>query len=464
MKNLFIFVIVLLSVACTRNYDTTVVIDSEDCVTSSYSLKEQAKQSVQEMLNKLDPPTRGFARTVASVEVITYGELFGEDARTRTDSIEWNFQPTRRYYRPVLLLTNFTNNSGFAVLQPLFDEDDMAVDEWENPSSLKYIAITDSGAMTSAELISYGNDYTSEETITPAELYIETEDDFYIGSTEPQKLIASLVLSYTHRKENDPLYDLPNLEDTIDYSEVDEVAEEQVGPLLKTKWDQGIPFNAYVHTYNDAGDRRPLGCTTIAAGQILTYLKNRSLFSYFGIYTSQWSNIENEDFTQYNNSYNNLSTAADNTAKMLKQIADGIDVKYNYGGRGGTFAYPKQVQRYLEDDLGYNIDRQISGRKAKRLKNIVNSLNDNKPVFMAGLGDLKRGHAWVVDGYMSNEDSTTAKHDFLIHCNFGWGGDNDGWYLIDTITSNLNNDKLLDTGVEIENRRYNWAFRYLFFE
>lgn len=460
MKNLFIFVIVLLSVACTRNYDTTVVIDSEDCVTSSYSLKEQAKQSVQEMLNKLDPPTRGFARTVASVEVITYGELFGEDARTRTDSIGWNPRPIQRYYRPALLLTNFTNNSGFAVLQPLFDEDDMAVEDWENPSSLKYIAITDSGAMTSAELISYGNDYTSEETITPAELYIEAEDDFYIGNTEPQKLIASLVLSYTHRKENDPLYDLPNLDDTIDYAEVDEVAEEQVGPLLQTIWHQGIPFNAYVQTYDD-GQRCPLGCTTIAAGQILTYLKNRSLFSYFGIYTSQWINIENEDFTQYD-SYNNLSTAADNTAKMLKQIADGIGVLYNF--LGGTFAFPKQVQRYLENSLDYDIDRQIGGRKAKRLKNIVNSLNDNKPVFMAGLGDLKEGHAWVVDGYISNEDSTTAKHDFLIHCNFGWGGSNNGWYLIDTITSNLNDDDLLDEGVSEQSMRYNWAFRYLFFE
>ena len=147
----------------------------------------------------------------------------------------------------------------------------------------------------------------------------------------------------------------------------------------------------------------------------------------------------------------------------MKRIADKIGVKYNYRGTGGTFATPKMAQKYLEDELGYSIDRQIGGKKAKRLKNIVNSLNANKPVIMAALGGCEDGHAWVVDGYMKNEDSAKAKNDYFIHCNFGWGGNNDGWYLIDVLHSEKNDDSLLDPKVSEQDMKYNWMFRYLFF-
>lgn len=462
MRNLFIFVVVLLAAACTRDYDTTVVIDSEDCVTSSYSLKEQAKQSVQEMLNKLDPPTRGFARTVASVEVITYGELFGEDARTRTDSTA--LRPIVRYYNPALLLANFTNNSGCAVLHPLFDEDDNVANEEENTTTaFEYLAITDSGALTSNEIITYANS-SSADYIPPVNLYATSSNDFYTGNTDANELLASLVVSYVYQKANNPEYSNLTYEDHENYARTESVATSEFGPLLKTTWDQGAPFNYYVHVYDDQGHKRPLGCTTIAAGQIITYLKDKSLSTYFGIDSLEWEDLENEDFSKNMGTYNNMNETIFSIAHMLDVLADGIGVRYNYFGSGGTFALPVHVERFLENYLGYSIDRQVGGRKFKRLRNIVNSLNNNKPVFMAGLGDCRYGHAWVVDGYMRNPQSNKEVRDYLIHCNFGWGGSNNGWYLIDTITSNLNDDDLLDEGVTEEDMRFNWAFRYLFFE
>ena len=83
---------------------------------------------------------------------------------------------------------------------------------------------------------------------------------------------------------------------------------------------------------------------------------------------------------------------------------------------------------------------------------------------MSAISKVVDGHSWVVDGYMKNENSESAVQDYLIHCNFGWGGDNDGWYFLNVLDSDKNNNDLLDTGSEVaESFKYTWLFRYLFF-
>lgn len=468
MKKLFIIAAIVLLGSCTRGYETNLLLDSKENKTAIFTLKEQAKQITQDMLNKIDPATRGHVRKIATVDVITYGQLFGTRTRNESDSTENG----GKHINPALVIVNFEDSTGYGLLVPKFDEDDIYNPEddeenWTNPLGL--LAITDSGAITTEEIISNGTNSnddsgtTSEVLITPNELYDETLDDYIIGNTDPEELITNIALTYIYNIANNPLYNITIPEDNVDLEEVESVAENQIGPLLKTTWHQNAPFNAQVHTYNSAGDRRPLGCTTIAAAQIIAYLKDIKPSEYFGV-NSTWAQIESEDFTQYGNDYSNLSTTALNTTIILKQMADGIGVRYNYSGKGETFAYPKNVQHYLENELDYNIDRKIGGRKAKRLKEIVNSINNNKPVWFAGLGGGKHGHAWVVDGYKKNDNATKSKHDYFIHCNFGWGGKNNGWYLIDLFRSTMNDDDELDAKVPENYLRIGWSYRYLFFE
>ena len=177
--------------------------------------------------------------------------------------------------------------------------------------------------------------------------------------------------------------------------------------------------------------------------------------------TITWDSIENE---VYNSTvtYENMSTTSSLTANIIRQIADGIGVIY-FGAKG-TFATAAMAKDYLENELDYTINRIVGLRTVDRLEKIVVSLNNNKPVFMNGVGGLTKGHSWVVDGYMKNENSDNAITDYLIHCNFGWNGNNNGWYFIKVLDSNKNNDDLLDEGSDELDMKYSWLFRYLFFE
>lgn len=464
MKKLFLIAAIVLLGSCTRGYETNLLLDSKENKTAIFTLKEQAKQITQDMLNKIDPATRGYVRKIATVDVITYDQLFGTRTRNESDSTENG----GKHINPALVIVNFEDSTGYGLLVPKFDEDDIynPEDDEENwTNSLGLLAITDSGAITTEQITSDGSDNNSNPTdgaTNPTNVYDETVGDYAIGgNVTPEEWITNLATSYIYNKENNPSFDSMTIYDNLKYNETEAIAKEKVEPMLKTNWWQTAPFNAQVHTYNSAGDRRPLGCTTIAAAQILVYLKNRYPSMYFGV-NSSWSQIESEDFTQYGNDYSNLSTTALNTTMILKQMADGIGVQYNYLGSGGTFAFPKDVKNYLESELNYNITKATGGKMYDRLEDIVKSLNKNKPVWMAGLDGLRNGHAWVVDGYKKNDNATKGKHDYFIHCNFGWGGKNNGWYLMDLFNSS--SEESLDPGVGERDMNFNWAFRYLFFE
>lgn len=463
MKRFFIiFVVAMLFASCSQNYNELKLSTTAQKETKM-TQEERARKVVMDMLNRIDPQTRGSVRKIVGVEFISFEQMFGGKSRTESDSIDLSPNPTRQ---PGFIIVDFEDTTGFAVVAPFPGVEDnifpgIGNEENEDSEAVGLLAITDSGNLTTEEVLSYGDEWTNNSSGNDASsgysyAYDEVSNDFLIGDTDPNEFVSRILYAYAYNSTNAP----ENDDDSEDYEEVDNSALDQKGPLLKTKWRQKNPFNYYVHTYNSNGDKRPVGCVTVATAQLLTYFKNVSLANHFEVTSSNWTQIENE---QYENNAIPQNDVQYDAARMMKKIADGIDVKYNYGGYGDTFATPKMAQKYLENDLGYNIDRQVGQRTARRLKNIVNSLNVNKPVFMAAVGGLTNGHAWVVDGYMKNDNSNKPRRDYYIHCNFGWGGSNDGWYLIDALNNEENDDSLLDTGASEQTMKYTWVFRYLFF-
>ena len=465
MRKIFIIALIcgMLSASCTKNHNEVVL---NDIKTAKYGVtpEEKAKKVVLEMLNRIDPQTRGGVRKMASVEFISFRQLFGSNTRNESDSIGF-FGDSTHHRQPGVIIINFQDSTGFGVgvTNPIEEPEKFEGIEDGDPN-IQLLALTDSGSLTSDEIVSYIDSWMNNNSnggnsgSTSPNLYDSEDDDYLIGGADSDEFVMSLLCSYVYNSAVNG----GNIteEDEDDYQTVANMTNAQVGPLLRTKWWQGLPFNYYCHTYNSDGDKRPVGCVTVATAQILTYFKNRPLNYYFGITSSFWGDLENEHYTQYVAPTNQTQFDA---ATLMKKIADEIGVKYNYCGSGGTFATPKKAQQYLENDLGYSIDRQVGGRGAKRLRNIVSSLNNNKPVFMAALDGVE-GHAWVVDGYMQNQESTETVQDYFIHCNFGWGGSNDGWYFINVLSSNSNSDDYLDEGSGEQGMNYTWMFRYLFFE
>ena len=224
-----------------------------------------------------------------------------------------------------------------------------------------------------------------------------------------------------------------------------------IHPLLKTLWHQHAPFNLYFHSApasdtNNPG-RRPAGCTTIAAAQIITCLKNLSLEDKFGITTSTWQEIEDIDLGNFTITNYEIQ----DVASMIKQMADGIGVRYNFMASGGTFATPQKVKKYLER-LGYDVTKYL-GCKDKIYNKIIYSLMAHKPVFIGALGTDFNGHAWVIDGCMPN-----GGNPMFMHCNFGWQGDSNGWYVYSVFNS-TDGTKLLDDK-DLGNKKFNYSWWY----
>ena len=463
MRKIFAILTALLLVSCSMNHDEVVVATSKSPI--SDNLEEQARQIVLNTLNKVDPITRSSVRTINRIETITYEQLYGPI--TRSDStILGGFSPhlnVNRHELPVLQIAIFDNNSGYAVLTPLFDENDRKdADEDDDTGDsttntpIKLIALVDSGTITSEDITAYTNNSTTpEDNATPADRYNEEDEDFLVGGSDANLFVAGLISTYTYNKVANP-------EDEAVYNDVEDIADDnKVGPLLKTKWWQTNPFNYYFDTMALADNKRYAGCTTIAIAQWLTYLKNRSLSFYFNIpSTTTWTQIENEVFSSSTTS-SNINETERYTASMIKQIADDMGVVYL--GNKGTMASSAKAKKYLENHLGYSVDKDNGGRNAARLRKIVNSLNNNKPVFISAISGLVEGHSWIIDGYMKNENTENGCQDYLVHCNFGWGGSNDGWYFLNVLDSSKNNNDLLDPGYkESEDFKYSWLFRYLF--
>ena len=110
------------------------------------------------------------------------------------------------------------------------------------------------------------------------------------------------------------------------------------------------------------------------------------------------------------------------------------------------------------------------------LATIKNALNNNRPIYFVGDSKTKKieegkevekkvGHAWVIDGhgtmtwyselYLLNGDRegryiTLSSDNLMVHCNLGWDGRADGWYIYGIFDTDkqllLENGPLLSNG------------------
>lgn len=207
----------------------------------------------------------------------------------------------------------------------------------------------------------------------------------------------------------------------------------QVGPYVQTRWGQG-------GVYNDALDtNQPLGCTVVAAGQIMKYLEHPANIN--------WAAMSNV-FT---------------LSSFLVELRTNIGTNYN-----GT-ATIEDVRIALETYYGYTPTYGFSVERINHSQQPVrNSLDRDVPVFMCGSDYVtNHGHAWVCDGYymshpqteyslfvipmgvseiasLSNIYTTYVYPDSFIinyyyHMNWGWDGQYDGFYIEGAVSPSVDN-------------------------
>lgn len=208
-----------------------------------------------------------------------------------------------------------------------------------------------------------------------------------------------------------------------------------VHPLLKkySHWHQESPFNDKCP--NLFGKRLSAGCFPLAIAKILTYYKTPVLFSYKN-QAVIWNELDN-----YNPFTGNFKTESGNTsaAILLRGIGLGCDSWYF---PEGTFTWPSDAKSFLgrslkksTKKLNFNFDR---------CKNMLDLM---KPLIVYAIPSKWKfwnSHAWNIDGYRIDrrkityytylKDKRTVlsekyQTNEMLHCDFGWSGRCNGYYV-----------------------------------
>lgn len=207
-----------------------------------------------------------------------------------------------------------------------------------------------------------------------------------------------------------------------------------VGPLLATTWNQNRhynflmpadPYGSGPGSYYD--DKVPTGCVQTAWAQVLKYYEwpphGRGTRQYQdtwgalrGTHTADfadpydWANMQ--PAYAYTSEYGAEQVAA--VSELLYELAVLNEADFESGG-SSTASHAANIDQYLLYQSSGYVDTGVAdGLRAE--------VTAGRPA----VGYIPN-HAVVVDGYRDDLGGN------YFHVNYGWGGSNDGWYLLGAI-------------------------------
>lgn len=226
----------------------------------------------------------------------------------------------------------------------------------------------------------------------------------------------------------------PDGQRTFSLKQEDTSLPEAVAPLLgDINYNQDMPYNKFCPELD--GELTVTGCLATAMAMIMRYYKypERGTGSYsyttdtyrfpvefdFGNTTFDWDNM----LTAYNDGgYNEKQ--ADAVATLMK--ACGVATQMDYGPVSGAYI-EKAMQgmvNYLDFDPSvYFADRSLHA-SGEWMSLLQTELSAKRPVLYSGVDSTPAGHAFVIDGYDS---------DNLVHVNWGWGGHSNGYFELQSL-------------------------------
>lgn len=226
-----------------------------------------------------------------------------------------------------------------------------------------------------------------------------------------------------------------------------------VPPLVKTHWCQNYPFNAqvpidYSGSYSTYHGKAAIGCVALSMAQVMNYWKYPSQGS-GGIYRDKYYDDIAVNFDEQTYNWNNVAAEygiyidddgiereatytqaqADEIAKICYHAGVAVNMIWNVDGTGGSGAYGSDIVRALAGSFGYNryaklVCRDVVGVDAF-CDMITRDLVSGRPVIFSADSDAGGGHSFLMDGY------DASAH--LFHVNWGWQGDDNGYYAISVL-------------------------------
>lgn len=227
-----------------------------------------------------------------------------------------------------------------------------------------------------------------------------------------------------------------------------------VAPMITTQWDQDAPYNDSCPSNSQDGPALT-GCVATAMAQVMKYwnypergtgshtYNSVSLNGLGHTYGEQTANFGATVY-DWDNMPNSLTTASPDVQKvavatLMYHCGVACDMYYGPSYSGGSGAYIINIP-YLRKGNTLNgmikyFGYSSSAIGVERIKYDDNAwatlvrgeLDDSRPIIYTGFSTYS-GHCFVCDGY---DDENR------YHFNWGWSGDGDGFFTLNSLTPNV---------------------------
>lgn len=247
------------------------------------------------------------------------------------------------------------------------------------------------------------------------------------------------------------------------YRDITRITDESNGPLLNTKWGQSSIYGQYCPNGIS-------GCVATAIAQIMAYHQkpNEFIITATDVYnhpegstcSMNWANICNHVW------FRELCSCSTETHEqigvLLREIGERIDMSY---GTSSSSAFTSLAKGVFES-FGYEVDSSLTAFANVGFETINSCLENDRPILIRGSRITEdggsAGHAWVIDGYQFyqvaidhyvledgqlGEDTTDLEYVYqsttiseelqLLHFNWGWDGQCDGFFSANVYNSSL---------------------------
>lgn len=366
-------------------------------------------------------------RRISSVDVLTTSDINSGIVGTRSSSSENEAE------QPLAYVVNYENNGGYAIL---------AADTKLPP----VISLCDEGNFSTEGFIAFMQN--SATTRTGAEIN---------PAQEVQYAVINNSLSL-------PTFGGGNI--GVQMTGVDTTIMLKCMPLVLTKWGQYDPYNYYAPL--DGNVRSLAGCVPVAGAQTLASLcyhhnwrPSAEISEEFDIDWYAINRMIYADSIRFD--YGSRTPATLATASLIRAVGDNVDAKYHANSTGAyTEDLVSTYQTLGMTSATYGNENSSPAVTQEDIFDMIviknypvttraSRVNDN--------GTYAGAHSFVLDGWLRLEYTVLGfstseglpenvlgnrrdnfQYNFdLVHVNFGWDGECDGYYLPDAF--DLTEDK-----------------------
>ena len=220
-----------------------------------------------------------------------------------------------------------------------------------------------------------------------------------------------------------------------------------VAPLLKSRWNQGFPYNLQCPNYFNADGtmnegRCPTGCVATSAAQVMYYYKwPKQLKSGIAALTTTFKTDAGEmkvvsprvpkgtviDWDHMYDTYGSRPLSKEDSLAIGNfnlWVGQAYRMAYGPGGSGSnTVAHIRELINIFDYDDGTHAESRGFYTIAEWTDMLYEEISTGHPVPYGGQS-MGGGHSFVIDGYDGEG---------LFHVNWGWGSGG-GYYRIDVLS------------------------------